>query len=282
MIAFNILLMTLKTRNHIMQVFLCFSLFCITSALVFFIIALVNKAITPPPDLRIPHFMTKLPLLKYSFAATMISICLIVIYVPAATFFSLKLFQNTQSTEIVFFLAFLTGCLCEGVRFLTPLFGLWSTFSDLLFFCGRIIFTGRLLCPLSFLFAAITNSVEHRQDIERNITILFAVCVVFAVIVPINTARISSAGTITWGFPALFYVSRFCFALLAALSFLITGIQYNTREYKKLAVSMFVLLMGYGLLVIADNFFFMAAGILLLAGGSYIYLKTLHSIYMWR
>ena len=240
-----------------MQIFQGFSLFCIASALVFFIIALVNKAITPPPDMRIPYFITKIGFLKYSFIATMISICLIVIYAPAATFYSLRLFENTQSTEIIFYLAFLTGCLCEGVRFLTPLFGLWSTFSDLLYFCGRIIFTGRILCPLSFLFAAITNSVEHRQDIERNITILFAICVVFAVIVPINTARISSTGAVTWGFPLLFLVSRLAFVALAAISFLITFVQQNAGEYKKLAVSMLVLLAGYALLVLADNWIFM-------------------------
>ena len=141
-----------------MQIFFYFSLVCIASALFFFIIALVNKAITPPPNLRIPAFMEKIGFLKYSFIATMISISLVVFFAPVTVFYALKLFENTQSNEIIFFLAFLTGCLCEGVRFLTPLFGLWSTFSDLLFFCGRIIFIGRLLCPLSFLFAALASS----------------------------------------------------------------------------------------------------------------------------
>ena len=265
-----------------MQFFFYISLFCIASAAAFFIIALVNKAITPPPNLRIPAFMAKIGFLKYSFTATMISISLLVFFVPLTVFFVLKLFENTQSTEIMFFLAFLTGCLCEGVRFLTPLFGLWSTFSELLFFCGRIVFIGRLLCPLSFLFAAIANSPDFRQDVERNLTILFAITVVFAAIVPINTARINSAGTVTWGFPRLFFISRLVFALLGAVSFWITAREQNSEEYKKLAVLMLVILSGYGLLVTSDNYVFMLLGLPLLVTGTYRYLRTLHSIYMWR
>lgn len=265
-----------------MQFFFYISLFCIASAAAFFIIALVNKAITPPPNLRIPGFMAKIVFLKYSFTATMISISLLVFFVPLTVFFVLKLFENTQSTEIMFFLAFLTGCLCEGVRFLTPLFGLWSTFSELLFFCGRIVFIGRLLCPLSFLFAAIANSPDFRQDVERNLTILFAITVVFAAIVPINTARINSAGTVTWGFPRLFFISRLVFALLGALSFWITAREQNSEEYKKLAVLMLVILSGYGLLVTSDNYVFMLLGLPILVTGAYRYLRTLHSIYMWR
>ena len=265
-----------------MQIFFYFSLVCIASALVFFIIALVNKAITPPPNLRIPAFMEKIGFLKYSFIATMISISLVVFFAPLTVFYALKLFENTQSNEIIFFLAFLTGCLCEGVRFLTPLFGLWSTFSDLLFFCGRIIFIGRLLCPLSFLFAALASSAEQRQDIERNITILFAITVVFAIIAPINTARISSAGTVTWGFPRLFFCSRLAFTALSFISFWIMAIDQNTDEYKKIAFSMVFILSGCGFLVISDNFVFMILGLPLLLLGTYGYLRALHSLYMWR
>ena len=98
--------MTLKTRNRMMQIFFYFSLVCIASALFFFIIALVNKAITPPPNLRIPAFMEKIGFLKYSFIATMISISLVVFFAPVTVFYALKLFENTQSNEIIFFLPF--------------------------------------------------------------------------------------------------------------------------------------------------------------------------------
>lgn len=274
--------MTLKVRNRIMQLFFFTSIFCMAVALCFFLAALFYKAIVPPPNLRIPFFLGKIPFLKYSFVATMVAISLITIFAPLMTFHIVKLFENTQSSEVIFFIGFLAGCLCEGVRFLTPLFGLWSTFSTLLFFCGRITFIGRILCPLSFVFAAIASSVEQRQDIERNIMILITICVVFALIVPINTARISSSGAVTWGYPKLIFISRIVFVMIAFFSFWVIAIRQNTPEYKKISIYMLILLIGHAFLVTADNYFFIILGLPLIVWGSNKYLRTLHSLYMWR
>ncbi len=265
-----------------MQIFFLFSLLCIATAAACFVVALINKAVTPPPNFRIPPFIAKIGFLKYSFAATMISIALTVCYASFTVFYAMKLFENTQCTEVIFFLGFLTGCLCEGMRFLTPLFGLWATFSDLLFFCGRLIFAGRLLCPLSFVFAAILSAAGQRQDVERNILMLFGICIVFSVIAPINTARITSSGAVTWGFPALFYFSKVLFIAIAFISFRIKAAEQNASEYKTISVSMLALMAGYGILVNADNYVFMAAGFPLLLAGTQKYLKTLHSLYMWK
>lgn len=274
--------MTLKVRNHLMQLFFIISILLITFTAIAFIVALVKKAILPPPALRLPGFVNNLTFLKYSFTATMISICIIVIYSPVAVAHVLPLFETTQTTEIIFFLGFLSGCLCEVVRFLTPLFGLWSTFSELLFFCGRLLFTGRLLCPLSFVFAAIASSVEVRQDVERNMAIMYMLCIVFALIVPLNTARVSSTGTITWGFPELFFIARLFFVAIAFISFWINSIKQNVAEYKKAALSMLVVMSGYGILICADNYVFMILGTALLAAGTSFYLQTLHLLYMWK
>ena len=274
--------MTLKVRNKILKLFFILSLVCIAVASIAFIIALVNKAIIPPSDIRLPNFVTNFSFLKYSFAATMISICLIVVYAPLTIFCIEKFFEATQTTEIVFFIAFSAGCLCEGVRFLVPLFGLWSTFSDLLFLCGRILFAGRIIAPMSFVFAAIASGQEFRQDVERNLTALIAISVVLAIIVPLNTARISSAGAVTWGFPNLFLAMRISLIILAFISFIINGIKQSAPEYKKLALCMLILILGYSFLIIADNFVCIIIGAPLLFWGTVAYLKNLHKLYMWK
>lgn len=265
-----------------MQIFFMFSLLCIASAAACFVVALVNKAVTPPPNFRIPSFISKIGFLRYSFAATMISIAMTVCYASFTVFYAMRLFENTQSSEVIFFLGFLAGCLCEGMRFLTPLFGLWATFSDLLFFCGRLIFAGRLLCPLSFVFAALLSSAGQRQDVERNILLMFGICVVFSVIAPINTARITSSGAVTWGFPTLFYLSKVLFVAIAFVSFRIKAAEQNAKEYKTISLAMLVLMAGYGILVNSDSYVFMAAGFPLLLAGTFKYLRTLHSLYMWK
>lgn len=270
--------MTLKTRNRLLKFFFVFSLICIFTALISFAAALFNKAITPPPALRIPRFIDKIPFLKYSFTATMISVFLLIVSVPVTFFFILKLFEATQSSEIIFFTGFLTACLAEGVRFLTPLFGLWSTFSNLLFLCGRILFMGRLLAPLSFVFAAIASTVNQRQDVERNLTIMFAITLVFSIIVPINTAKITSAGAVTWGFPVLFMVIRILCVLVSFITFFISSKSFSSVEFKKIAFSMLFIFAGYSLLVTSDNYVMMALGFPLFAFGISCYLKNLHSL----
>lgn len=274
--------MTLKVRNKFLKIFFIFSILCILSAILSFVIALINKAITPPPDIRVPKFLSGIRFFSYSFTATMISIMMIVLSVPVIVFRILKSFEMTQSTEIIFFTAFLMGCLCETVRFLTPLFGLWSTFSNLLFFCGRILFMGRLLVPFSFLFASLTNSIEQRQETERNFAILLAISEVFSIVVPLNTAKITSAGAVTWGFSNMFFILRAVSIIIAFISFRRSWRNSNSEEYRKISIFMIVLMAGYSILVCADNFVFLAAGFPLMIYGISGYLMNLHKLYMWQ
>lgn len=274
--------MTLKARNKILTVFLFFSIFCILAGILSLVIALLNKAITPPPVLRIPNFLNSIPFLKYNFSATIISIISLTICVPFIVFYVLKFFEATQSTEIIFFIGFLTACLAEIVRILTPLFGLWSTFSNLLFFCGRVLFMGRLLAPLSFVFAAIASSPEKRQEVEQNLFIMFIIAIVFSISVPINTAKISSAGAVTWGFPYLFFVLRIACIILSFITFILKGINDSSEEYKKIAFSMIILFSGYSILQSSDNFAFLITGLPLFSIGIFGYLRNLHKLYMWQ
>ncbi len=265
-----------------MQISFFISLFCILIAAGCFIAALVYKDILPPPQQRVPSFVNNTVLFSYSFTASLISILLIILYTPFTLYILKNLFENTQCTEIIFFLMFSAGCLCESVRILTPFFGLWSTFSDLLFFCGKITFTGRLLCPLSFVFAATASSAEHRQDVERNIFILAGICIVFAVTAPFNTVKITSTGTVPWGFPTLFLLARLLFTGIAFISFWINAVKQNAKEYKIIAFSMTALLCGYGILCASDNYAFMLTGFALFYTGTLKYLQSLHSLYMWK
>ena len=116
----------------------------------------------------------------------------------------------------------------------------------------------------------------------RNITVLFAVCIVFSVIAPINTAKITSAGTITWGFSKLFLVSRLIFIVIAFISFWINSKNNEEPDYAKMGIYMLVMLAGYGFMITADNFVFMIMGMPLLVYGCVKYLKTLHQIYLWK
>ncbi|MCR5725522.1 MAG: hypothetical protein K6G80_10595 [Treponema sp.] len=274
--------MTLKLRNRLFLVLLIFSLLCIMAAAVPLIVAAISHAILPPPQVRIPKFLNYLPFAPYSFTATMLSISLLVVYVPITIFLMYRAFENTQTSEVIFFAGFLMSCLCEGSRILIPLFSLGQSFSQLQLFSGRILLLGRFLAPLSLIVASIMSETEQRQDIERNFMIMLAVSTLFALVIPLNTAELSSSCTIRWGFPRLIAIMNLLLSVTAVVSFWINSIKHDSKEFKKVAFAVIILLAGYNLLCIADNYVCLAAGAALLTTGTQTMLYNLHKLYMWQ
>ena len=247
-----------------------------------FFVAFAQNAIVPPQAHRVPPFITHIPFAHYHFSATMLAATLLVLYVPAMLMLLLRAFENTQTSELIFFAAFLFSCLCEGCRILIPLFALGESFSQLQLFVGRVLFIGRMLAPLSFVGAAIMSDSDQRQDLERNVLIIVAVAILCAISVPLNTAQVTSACAITWGFPRLFVAMRIALALTAFVSFLINGYRLDSAPLKHIAAASLILLCGYQALAIADNFVFLAIGVALLATGTIQLLTNLHKLYLWK
>ena len=273
--------MTLKTRNRFIRVFLIASLLVAASMIAIFFIALGMHTILTPPAVRIPAFLDYLPFAKNSFVALMISFLVLALYACVCFYLLLRFFENTQTSEIIFFTGFLFACLAEAARFITICVGLWQSFSNILIFAGNVVLFGRTLAPLSFFCASILSETSQRQDVERNYLIMMTVALVFAAIIPMNTARISSTGLVTEGFMPLINTIRFLLFATTVLSFLIQGFKKNSIEYKHLASSSSILLFGYSMLVSGDNFLFLILGTILLSFGTYQYLSYIHKLYMW-
>ena len=274
--------MTLKTRNSLVKSLFFFSLACIALILACFIIALVTHSIVPPQDIRLPAFLSHISFAQYNMIAMLVSIAIMMLYVPITLFLLVRYFENTQSTEVIFFSCALIGFLCEGARFMIPLFGLWQSYSQLLFFIGRIVLNGRILVPLSFFAAATMSETEQRQDVERNVTVLLGLSIVIALTMPLNTAQITTTGMIVTGFARVFTIIRILICLVTLFSFYVNARRHDSPELKSITVFSAVLMIGYGCLLIADNFLFMGIGTVALAIGTAYFLKKLHALYMWK
>ncbi|WP_294428183.1 hypothetical protein [uncultured Treponema sp.] len=273
--------MTLRTRNKFIKFFLISSIVFFSLMLLTFIFSIINRSLIIPPDFRIPDFLNHIPFMKTSFIALMLSFLVLGLYVIACFYLLIRFFENTQTTEIIFFTGFLIACMAESARFITICLGLWQTFSNMLIFAGNVVLFGRTLAPLSFLCAALLSETTQRQDIERNYIIMVTVSVVFAAIIPMNTARISSTGLVTEGFIILINIFRVMLLLTSVISFFIQGIKKNSSEYKHMASSLCVLLLGYSMLMDCDNFVFFALGTAGMLIGTYRYLLYIHKLYMW-
>lgn len=273
--------MTLKTRNTFIKVFLISSLVLLALTLAVLLISLSRHSILTPPALRIPALLSHIPFAESSLIAVMLSFAVIILYVPFCFYILIRFFENTQTTEIIFFTGFLIACLAETARFITICLGLWQTFSNALIVVGNVVLFGRTLAPLSFLCASLFSETTQRQDIERNYIIMLVASVVFAAIIPMNTGRVTSTGFVTEGFIGLINIMRVLFFLTTFTTFFIHGIKKNSGEYKHLAYSSAIILIGYALIVNCDSFIFLISGTAALTAGTFRYLKFLHRLYMW-
>ncbi|MBQ7157888.1 MAG: hypothetical protein IJS09_00475 [Treponema sp.] len=274
--------MTLKTRNTLTK-YLFFASLLITAMLItLFIIAIFTQSVTPPTTLRLVHLPDTLVLTQYNFIATMITAAVLVLYVPAMLFIVLRFFENTQSVEVIFFCGVLLGCLCEGARTLIPLFGIWQSYSLLLFFVSRIIFAGRLMVPLFFFATAALSDTEQRQEVERNFFIMLALATVIATAMPMNTAQTTTTCTVIAGFSSIATVIRLLIFIITGGTFYINARKHDIPELKRITIFYSILTIGYLLLTIADNFLLMGIGTIFLVLGTLQFLRNLHRLYMWK
>lgn len=273
--------MTLKVRNQIFKIFMIASLALLAVSLFSFIFTLAAGRLEPLPTFRIPFFLDKLPFAKQRIVPTFVSFILLGLYVPIVLFFIFRYFENTQVSELIYFSAFLIGIICEAARFFTVCFGIWQTFTNLLIFLGNIVLFGRIIAPLSFVCAAIFSDSEQRQDIERNFMLMTVCAFIFAMIIPLNTAKISSAGLVTESSMFLLNSARVILVILSFFSFYVKSFLHANKDYISEGIWMVVLYLGYTLLISADNYLFMILGTGFLYAGTYFYLKTLHRMYMW-
>ncbi len=235
-----------------------------------------------PEVIRLPLFISRIPLTRYSPAASLIAILVLDLYVPLTAWVIYHHFENTQSTEIIFFSCFLLGCLCEGVKLFIPLFNLGESYTSFLFFCGRIVVLGRLLTVLSLLGMSIMSDANQRQDIERNLMIIVTSAIVCAIFMPLNSFEVTTTLIVPWGFSSLFFSLRLLLIAVTFISMFINGNNRDNPELKQAAFALIVVATGYGLLLTADNFLFLVTGCSGLCLGTYFLLRNLHKLYMWK
>lgn len=274
--------MTLKTRNILSKYMLFLSLLIIVAHVSILIVAIVTESVVPPVTLRVLQFPEAFVPARYSFAATMASIALLALYVPVSLVLLLRFFENTQSVEVIFFGGVLLGCLCESSRSLIPLFGIWQSYSPLLFFASRIVVSGRLMVPLFFFAMATVSDADQRQNVERNFTIVLALSAVIATAMPLNTAQTTSTCMIVEGFAPILTVIRLLLFVITGGAFFINAFRHDSPELKQISVFYIFIVLGYLFLTGADNFLFMGIGTVLLGIGTVQFLRNLHRLYMWK
>lgn len=271
--------MTIKTRNRLTLGFLIFCSVIFIGELCFFLLQLLQGKLQIPQqllDLQTKRFF----LFQYKFSYVILSIFLQNLYVFFSTFFILRAFEKTQTTEIFYFSMFLLACLCDSSRLAIPLFQIYGTYSKTLLIIGNISLFSRLLVPLSLMSTVILNEEEQRQNVERNSIILIIVSAFIAESIPLNTSIIEPNLLISFSYAKTIKSAAIAIHAANILTLLIRNTLRETNQASTIGYIM--LTAGNWLMFGCKNLFMLILGFILLGIGTFVFLKALHKYYLWN
>ncbi len=273
--------MTIRARNRLfLFLFIASLLYCLFNVTLF-VISAVKGTLSEPERIVRPLILFG-RFFPYRSTATLAGIIMACVYVPVTMAFLYFSFEKTQSQEVIYFAAYLIGCMCESSRLLMPVSGMWRTTSLQLILVGRVVLAGRILAPLSLLFASLFSGMDQRQFVERNFVILFLLAGVIALIYPIDTMYTTSTYIVQYGYSMLFNVIEVLVFLSTLFTLIIQTLLNPSAEQTKLCIGYIIMIAGYGCITRTDNFVYLGLSLVFLPLGTTLYLKGIHSQYLWR
>ncbi len=267
--------MTIKARNRFL-LFLFFigaAMLAVNSAMV--VLSALTGSMVPPETavIRPPFFKGGL---SYSFASVVSSILFFGIMAPSMAFIVYRCFEKTSSLEILFFTGFIISCALEEARILLPVLHLWKSSSSLVVFIGRIVVVGRILGPLSLLFASLFSSSDQLEYAERNLFFLFATSCAIGFFYPINSNEISSNCTVLYGMKSLFGVMRLLLLFTSIITISSDAYERGVKIAYLKALGILLIAAGSFFLYFCANAAFLVTGIFIFLIGVVLYLKVMH------
>ncbi len=257
-----------------------FSLLLIIAGVLVTAQSLIQKTFAYPSAALLPYSRMQKPLLiRFSFAAVAASIFVFMIYVFISFLYINIEFEKTQSTELIYFAVFLIACSMESVRLAFPLMNLWTGAALPALVFSRTVIQGRLLAPLAILFATVFNGSENRQYIGQNIIVLTVITLSLAMFAPLNTNVVLADCRLQIGYALLFRTVQYLIAAMSIIAYVIKSLAFGAPE--KFPLSLLLLISGYLALCSATNYLVLALGGAALLSGTFIYLKNLHTKYLW-
>lgn len=275
--------MTLRSRNRLLHIFSYTSALLFVLSLALFV-ALFFRNQEPAHFFEISiaknHFSQ--PFFQSSFFASILSLFILLLYLPLTGFFLLRNFEKTQAAELIYFTLFLTGIFLQSLRIFVPLFNLYEGYRSILILLSRTFFSGQLLSVLSLWFIPFYSLEDPLQQADKNALIIIVVAVILSFFMPINTQILEASFIYKIGFPQLFSVLKYSLISITAIALVIRGKEHYETKIFLFAFSYLLLIIGSIILGSADSYALCILGALLLSVGNSFFLKTLHAYYLWK
>ena len=269
--------MIIKVRNRILLCLTMLSITILVASALFAGIKIYYGINDFPYDFSVK--VSKLFFLTPTVYSTISSVFILLIYVITSLFYISVQFEKTQSSEIIYFSLFLFSLLFEFVRIFIPCLNLYDSYSRITSIMSRRVLFSHVLSPLSLLYISIQNLPEHRQNVERNLTILLIISAMISVTVPLDSEKMTLTCRLKFGFEREFLIFWGLFTLITFISLLQNNFSENSKS--KMPLGFLLLAFGYKILCTTPVLISILAGTVLLITGTVIFLKELHKKYLW-
>jgi hypothetical protein len=205
----------------------------------------------------------------------------LVLYSFFSIIFIYYFFEKTQSPEILFMVFFAVSFSVESLRLVVPLRHIHELPSLYLILSSRAILFGRFFGLFS-LFAASLYAVGYEAERQRNvIMVIIVVALVMALGVPIDTQDWDSSLNMSNGFISMFRFIEIGILIITAVSFFIAVWKRGSREFAFIGIGSILAFLGRNILLSADTWAALPAGLVFLAAGTWLICTRLHKIYLW-
>ncbi len=270
--------MTLRTRNNFN---LLFSGIC-TAFLLFNIIFLIYEIKSGTFNIPAPSIYPKHSsfIFAYNPICPIISMFAEMIFSVIAFYLLYSIFEKTQASEIIYLAVFIFAVGLDSIRFWLILFDMAFTYSDRLIVCQNLIIFAKVIAPLAMMLLVTMSEPEQRQNIEKNIFIIFIVSLLFGIFIPINT------GSLLPNFSCNHAYHKGINSSIVILTFssLLLLISSNNKKGISHKVTIGFGLMEFGFQILSHSISIagLILGVCMLYSGTFLYLKSMHNVYLWN
>lgn len=275
--------MTIATRNRFIRIATVFAFSLVVLSIVSGILILMRHLLPDTaPGFRPIRFPDGFFLTAYSPLASIASIAVFPCFALAGLIYILFAFEKTQTVEITFFAACVFALAFEAIRMFIPLYQLWIHAGFYMVTISHFIYFCRIFTILALLLSGIMATVKTAQQLGPSIFLLAFFSFSLSNAIPINSINIRSNFLVPSGYQGTIDLFFLIIGCLSVLTYLISGKTRGIPEYNQASVGIVLLLAGYVILTLCDTWLFFFGGSLLLFSGTWIYLRQIHTYYLWQ
>lgn len=272
--------MTLRTKNKINFFLFIFSTFFFLFDLFLLFIKIRNH------DFTILHnssftksFLTFIT--EDNTYAILISAFFQLLYVSTTSFFLYRSFEKTQAFEMIYYFAFLASLILDTIRIWILVIDDISSYLRVLNYLGHIILFGRILAPLSLLFAVIFNfDLTMKKEYGKNLILIIISSLFFAILIPVNSTSLLSNYSVSFSYAKIIRNLTYAITFFCIITLLFNN--YRQKTSPKNTISFSVMTIGYILVVSSSSILKLSLGCIFLSIGTYAYFREVHNYYLWN